>query len=86
MKMRTHETHEDQRTELSLWYCNGCEAVHILVDGFRLSFNRTEFTALTRMVLETHCTGWPAESARTLAANQIDIDAKEITASIEYTH
>ena len=78
--------HDDRRTELSLWYCNGCEAVHLLVDGFRLSFNRTEFSALAQIVLETHVTGWPADTVRTLAANQIDIDAKEITASIEYTH
>jgi hypothetical protein len=84
--MKIKPTFDEHRTELALWYCNGCESVHLAVDSFRLSFNRSEFAALTQMVLETHYAGWPEENVRSLAADQVAIDARETTASIQYLH
>lgn len=84
--MKDHHTTDEKQTDLTVWYCRGCQVVHLAVDRFRLSFNKTEFAALTQMVLETHYTGWPGDSVRSFAANHVDIEARETTASIEYVH
>lgn len=84
--MNNHYAFDEKRTDLSVWYCNGCEVVHLATDGFRLSFSRSEFAALTRMVVETHYSGWPNENVRSLAADQVDIEAFETTATIAHIH
>lgn len=74
------------RTDLTIWYCNGCEKVHLAADGVRLTFTRPEYSLFTRLVVEAHYDGWSNGSVRSLAADQVDIDAHSMSASIEFTH
>ncbi len=76
----------DNRKKITLWYCNGCDAAHLTAGGLRLSFTREEFAVFTRMVVETHYTGWPDGVTRSFSADHFDLEADQITASMEIVH
>jgi hypothetical protein len=76
----------NDRKTVSLWYCNGCSAAHLTAGGMRLTFNRDEFATFTKMVVETHYSGWPDGVMRSFAADHFDLDADQITASMEIVH
>jgi hypothetical protein len=82
----THTEGTDDRKTISLWYCNGCDAAHLSAGGLRLTFNRDEFTTFTRMVVETQYSGWPSGITRSFSADHFDLDADQITASLETVH
>lgn len=48
------------RKAVDLWYCAGCEAVHILAGDVRLSFDRDEFNAFTEKAVDLNFRGWPS--------------------------
>jgi len=74
------------RKELELWFCNGCEAVHLTAGGMRLSFNQGEFSAFTKMVVETYYSGWSRSEGQLLPAHFGDLDHSETTVSAETIH
>lgn len=78
------EDHEQSRKELCLWFCGGCEAVHLTAGGFRLSFTQDEYAAFTRMAVETYYAGWPA-SGFDIASHGID-ESGQIAVSTEAVH
>lgn len=47
-----------ERKRIDIWYCGGCNEVHVAAGGMRMSFNRDEYAVFTEMVVETHYTAW----------------------------
>lgn len=45
----------NQRTRLEVWYCRGCNAVHLTAGKVRLSLNTEEFEAFTHAVANIYC-------------------------------
>lgn len=84
IEMYQTANHEQSRKQLSLWFCGGCEAVHLTAGGFRLSFTREEYAAFTRMVVETYYAGWPA-SGFDIASGGID-EIGQIAVGTEAVH
>lgn len=68
-----------ERHTVSLWYCEGCEVVHMTAGGFRLSFNREEFEAFMGMTVDLYCTGFPADSIPNLGA--VDLNARTVASA-----
>lgn len=50
-----------EKQHVNLWFCGSCSVVHLTVGKLHLSFDRTEFSEFTNMVVETNYSGWPTD-------------------------
>lgn len=75
------------RTQLNLWYCAACEAVHLNAGRVRLTFDRSEFALFLQTAIETHYTSIESlEGLRMMSADHVDIESKQTTAAMEFLH
>lgn len=81
--MTSNEPEHVDRSELNLWFCNGCRVVHLSAGGMRLSFTRAEYAIFTEMVVDTYFSGWPQTKANFPFKNLGDIDSAKTFISID---
>ncbi|MGQ0541562.1 MAG: hypothetical protein ACT4O9_06905 [Blastocatellia bacterium] len=83
MSVTSNELEHVDRSELNLWFCNGCGVVHLTAGGMRLSFTRAEYSVFTEMVVDTYFLGWPRIGANFHFKNLGDVDSEKTFISIE---
>lgn len=54
MKHFKESNHDEKSQKLQVWCCDHCQAVHFKAGNVLLNFSRTEFTELTRAVMEIY--------------------------------
>lgn len=52
-----------QMTDVKLWHCSDCDAVHMSVKEMMFNFTRDEFAAFADAVVDISYQAWPVHSS-----------------------